>query len=81
MQITQAQADKLLMDDLARFERAVDQGVKVPLTDNQFGALVSVAFNVGVAAFEKFALLRTLNVGDYNSVPSEHARWVNAGGR
>ncbi|MFT0892967.1 lysozyme [Pseudochelatococcus sp. G4_1912] len=81
MQITQAQADKLLMDDLARFERAVDQGVKVPLTDNQFGTLVSFAFNIGVAAFEKSTLLRKLNAGDYNSVPSELARWVNAGGR
>lgn len=81
MQITQAQADKLLMDDLARFERAVDQAVKVPLTDNQFGALVSFAFNVGVAAFEKSTLLKKLNQGNYSAVPGELARWNRAGGK
>lgn len=81
MQITQQQAEALLAADLVRFERCVDAGVRVPLTDNQFGALVSFAFNVGIEAFKRSTLVRKLNDGDYNAVPSELARWVNAGGR
>ncbi|MFT0891020.1 lysozyme [Pseudochelatococcus sp. G4_1912] len=81
MQITQAEADRLLRDDLARFERAVDQVVKVPLRDNQFGALVSFSFNVGAAAFDKSTLLKKLNQGNYSTVPGELARWNMAGGK
>jgi len=81
MKITQEEAEKLLLKDLDRFERAVDTLVKVPLSDGQFAALVSFAFNVGEAAFAKSTLLRKLNAGDYEAVPSELARWVNAGGR
>ena len=75
LKITQEQADKLLASDLFRFERAVDEGVKVALTDNQFGALVSFTFNVGVGAFQSSTLLRKLNAGDYSAVPGELARW------
>lgn len=81
MKITQAEAERLLLNDLDRFERAVERLVAVPLTDGQFAALVSFAFNVGEAAFAKSTLLRKLNAGDYEAVPSELARWVNAGGR
>ena len=75
MTITEGQADRLLDKDLDRFEAAVDRLVKVPLSDNQFGALVSFAFNVGIAAFERSTLLRKLNAGDYAAVPVELARW------
>lgn len=75
LKITQEQADKLLISDLLRFERAVDSTVKVSLTDHQFGALVSFAFNVGVSAFQGSTLARKLNDGDYNAVPGELARW------
>ncbi len=75
MTITNARADELLKSDLRTAERAVDNAVTVPLSDNQFGALVSFVFNVGVGAFNGSTLLRKLNAGDYASVPSELARW------
>ena len=81
MTITEAHAEMLLMRDLSRFEQSVERSVKVPLTDNQFGALVSFAYNVGTAAFERSTLLRKLNEGDYASVPSQLARWNKVGGR
>lgn len=81
LRITQQQADALLVEDLRKFERAVDDAVHVDLTDNQFGALVSWAFNVGEAAMRKSTLVRKLNAGDYDSVPSELARWNKAGGK
>lgn len=81
MEITEEDADALLVSDLATFERAVAQAVKVPLTQHQFDALVSFAFNVGVEAFRKSTLLRKLNALDYAAVPGELAKWVYAGGR
>lgn len=81
MEITEEGADALLVSDLATFERAVARAVKVPLTQHQFDALVSFAFNVGVEAFRKSTLLRKLNALDYAAVPGELAKWVHAGGR
>lgn len=81
MKISQERADRLLASDLLRFERAVNEAVKVALSDNQYGALVSFAFNVGVDAFKKSTLLRKLNRGEYSAVPGELARWNKAGGK
>lgn len=75
LSITEEQAEELLLEDIAEAQAAVDQLVKVDLTDNQYGALVSFVFNVGVGAFSKSTLLRKLNAGDYASVPNELARW------
>lgn len=79
MTISEPQAEALLRQDLARFEERVSRLVKVPLTDNQFSALVSFDFNTG--AIDKSTLLKKLNKGDYNAVPSELMKWVNAGGK
>lgn len=78
--ITIEMATALLIEDVARFEKAVNKNVKVPLTQNMFNALVSFAFNVGVAAFEKSTLLQKLNKGDYIGANEELKRWVYAGG-
>lgn len=79
MRISEAQAEKLLMDDLDRFEKRVDSLVKVPLSDNQFAALVSFDFNTG--AIHKSTLLKKLNAGNYAAVPSELMKWVNDNGK
>ena len=81
MEITRAEAEALLRQDLDRFERAVDSSVTVPLNDNQFAALVSFAFNVGVSAFQKSTLLKKLNAGQYDAVPSELMKWVSSKGK
>lgn len=79
MRISEAQAEKLLMDDLDRFERRVASLAKVPLNDNQFAALVSFDFNTG--AIHKSTLLKKLNKGNYAAVPSELMKWVNDNGK
>ena len=78
MKITKAKAEALLKQDLNEAETAVSKMVKRPLTDNQFGALVSFVFNVGVRAFRNSTLLAKLNDGDYNRVPGELMRWNKA---
>ncbi len=59
--ITQTEADRLLALDLAEFEKGVAKLVKVSLSDNQFGALVSFAFNVGLGALSSSTLLKKIN--------------------
>ncbi|MBE9180927.1 lysozyme [Oculatella sp. LEGE 06141] len=81
MRITQSQAEALLRQDLLRFETAVNNLVKVPLTDNQFSALVSFTYNVGERALGTSTLLRLLNQGNYRGAANEFLRWNKAGGR
>ncbi len=81
MRITEREAEDWLRRDLAQAELAVNDAVQVPLSDPQFGALVSFVFNVGVGAFRRSTLLRKLNAGDYDAVPAELLRWTKAGGK
>lgn len=81
LKITAQQAEDLLRKDLVRFEQAVNRLVTVPLTQYQYDALVSLAFNIGVTAFEKSTLLKVLNKGQYDKVPDQIARWNMAGGK
>lgn len=73
--------DDLLRSDIAIAENAVNDRVKVALTQNQFNALVSFVFNVGTGAFAQSGLLRALNAGNYAGVSNQFTKWVFAGGR
>lgn len=81
MKIARDVADDLLASDLAKFATGVEPLVTVPLNENQFGALVSFSFNVGLGAFRDSTLLRNLNKGWYEQVPAQLMRWTRAGGR
>lgn len=81
MVITEQEAERLLSVDLVRFEQAVEQSVKVPLTPNQFSALVVFAFNIGVGAFRESTLVKMLNAGDLVGAANQFLRWTKAGGR
>ncbi|WP_455475697.1 lysozyme [Bartonella sp. B17] len=81
MSITEKVAEDILFQDLKQFEKVVEQAVVVPLTDEQFAALVSFCYNVGTTAFCNSTLLRKLNKGDYEAVPFELQRWTKAGGK
>ena len=79
--IAQQQADDYLRRDVRQFERAVARLVSVPLTQGQFDALVSFAFNLGEGALAQSTLLRLLNAGDYAGAAAQFERWNKAGGR
>jgi lysozyme len=79
MRINDVEAENILRSDLGVFEARVERLVKVPLTDNQHAVLVSFDFNTG--ALHKSTLLKKLNAGDYDAVPGELMKWVNAGGK
>lgn len=55
--------------------------VKVPLYQNEFDAYVSLAYNIGTAAFCKSTLVKKLNQGDYVGACSQILRWNKSGGR
>ena len=77
--ITQDQAEKLLREDLARYEQAVSRLVRLPIGENQFAALVSFAFNLGESALASSTLLQKLNGGNHAGASEEFGRWVYAG--
>lgn len=76
--ITKAQSRAYLRKDLARFERCVNDAVTVPINQNQFDALVSLAFNIGEANFEKSSVLRLLNQKNYTGAADAFLRWNKA---
>ena len=78
-EITYAEANKLLKSDLEHYEKAVNDSVTAPLNQNQFDALVLFTYNVGVGAFQKSTLLRTLNHKNYRGAAQQFKRWVKAG--
>ena len=81
LKITQAQAEYLLIKDAEEAEAAVKKHVKVPLTDNQLGALVSFTMNLGEGKLAGSTLLKRLNAGNYAAVPGELMRWVHNDGK
>lgn len=76
--ITQEQAEKLLKSDLLVHCNNVSRLVKVPLTQNQFDALVSFEFNVGYAHFASSTMLKLLNQKKYREAAAQFDRWVYA---
>ena len=79
--LTDEQVLSLLARDVRRFEKAVTDAVTSGLTQDQFDALVSLCFNIGVSAFRGSTLLKVLNQGRFDDVPSELRKWTKAGGQ
>ena len=77
MTTTKAEAHAWLRDhSIKTYEDAVTQAVKVPLNQNQFDALVSFAYNVGVGALKQSTALRKLNAGDYAGAADALTMWT-----
>lgn len=77
---TVEQAKSYMASDLKKFEAAVNK-VTVALNQNQFDALVSLAYNIGTSAFANSTLLKKLNSGDYKGAAAQFDVWVKAGGK
>lgn len=80
MKITRDEAESLLLNDLRRFEEGVAE-LCPETTDNQFSALVSFAFNCGLAALKGSTLRKLHNAKDYAGAAGQFGRWSKGGGK
>jgi lysozyme len=80
-QWTKGECDAEFRSDMQRFEKAVRRLVKVALTQSQFDALVSFAYNCGEGNFARSSLLRKVNAKDFDGAADEFGKWVNGGGK
>ena len=78
--ITLVRAEALLRGDLQRFERGVESALSRPATQGQFDAMVSLAYNVGVGAFQGSTLRQKFNAGDTDGAAQQFAEFIHAGG-
>lgn len=81
MKIDMATADRLLRTGVVSFDLAVSKMLKVAVTQNQYDALVSLAYNIGTRALSTSTLMRKLNAGDTKGAADEFLRWNRSGGK
>lgn len=78
---SQKQADDRLATDLDRFTKGVQSALRRQATDAQLGAMVSLAYNIGVSAFRGSTLLKLFNAGDIGGAAKQFPRWNKADGK
>lgn len=79
--ILKSQSDAFFAHDLAIHAQPVDSLVTVPLTQNQYDALVSLVYNIGGPNFKGSTLLKKLNAADYAATANRFGEWVHSAGR
>ena len=80
-QWSESHADHMLEVEMEEYENYVNTAVTVPLSQNQFDALVSWVYNLGNGNLTSSTMLKVLNSGDYAGVPAQIKRWNKAGGK
>lgn len=81
MKITQAQAETYLVAALEKFAATIRPKITAPITENEFGAFLSLAYNVGPDAFARSTALRKFNAGDKVGAADAILMWTKAGGK
>ena len=79
--ITEVQATQMLIEDLRPRENAIRLHVLVPLTQNEYDALVIFIYNIGEGAFLTSTLLKMLNKGDKQGAADQFMRWIYSNGK
>ena len=79
--ISQQKAQELLSQDIARAACSVERNICLELNQNQFDALVSFTYNVGVAALQRSTLRQKINSAELDQVGIEMMKWVHAKAR
>ena len=77
---TQQQCDDRFTIDLARFGEGVSNLISLAATQDQYDAMVSLAYNIGLGAFGASTLLTLHNEGQYILAAEQFVRWNHQGG-
>ncbi len=80
LKITTKEAEDLLVNHLARLQEQLSHLVTAPLKQNQFDALTSLVYNIGITKFSYSTLLKKLNRKEYDSAAAEILRWDHIDG-
>ena len=80
-EISPAGTEQLLVEDLTAIATDLSRLVNVPVSEGQYIALLSLAFNVGASAIKKSTLLFHLNHKKYDEAAEEFDKWIYAGGK
>ncbi len=80
-QITEEEAEVLLMHDAIIALQAVYRLITIPLNENQLSALGDFTYNCGTGLLQASTLRRVINRGDFEDAPEQFARWVYGGAR
>lgn len=78
---TKQQAEAALQKEVSKFEEGVARLVTAEINQNQFDALVSFAYNVGLGALQRSSVLKAVNTGNFAKVPAALAQWNKGGGK
>lgn len=81
MTITEAEAEWYLQTAVDKFAASIRPAITAPINENEFGAFVSLAYNIGPAAFKKSSALRHFNAGDKAKAADAVLPWNKAGGK
>ncbi len=76
--ITEAEAEDILRKDLRKFEDSVESMIKVDVNENEFGACVSLTYNIGPGNFQSSTVLRKLNAGERAAAADAFEMWNKA---
>lgn len=80
-QISQATAEQFLKNDVEAFANGVSKMVKVAINQNQFDALVSFAYNLGLTNLETSTLLKFVNQKKFANAADEFDKWIYSNGK
>ena len=82
MTCTQEQADQWFIDDdLSEHARQLNAVLRCSVTQNQFDAMVSLSYNIGIGNFQQSTVLRCLNQGDVASAADAFLMWDKVDGK
>ena len=73
--ITKEEAEILLKNDLVSREKSLNILIKVVITQNQFDALISLIYNIGIENFKQSTLLKFINDKLFDKIPEQFRRW------
>lgn len=81
MKISKQEAEDIFEKDIQQFANGVEDLIKVSVSPNQFGAMVSLAFNIGIGAFKKSSVLRFTNQKRFEDAADAFLLWNKAKGK